>query len=118
MFALHVVIESSFKRARTITRNSQPLSRMFEDDIVVMINAKFEDQTMEIQLCLSPGIMAKLVEEMAKRLQLRIGSFKLKHLDEEDNDWILLTCDDDFRICMKTLRGKTTVQLLVQLIVA
>ncbi|KAL7111427.1 hypothetical protein ACP275_05G087000 [Erythranthe tilingii] len=82
---------------------------------MVMIKVKYDDDTVKFQLCLSSG-MDKLVEEVANRLKLEMGSFKLKYMDEDDDE-ILLACDADLQLCAKnqTALGKTFIQLFVQL---
>ncbi|KAL0382817.1 UNVERIFIED_CONTAM: protein NLP6 [Sesamum calycinum] len=82
-------------------------------DGVVLIKAKFGDDIVKVQLLLSSGI-GKLKEEVGKRFNLMNGSFKLYYLDEDE--WILLACDDDLQLCMKTstASGKTPIQILVK----
>ncbi|KAH6798351.1 hypothetical protein C2S51_034835 [Perilla frutescens var. frutescens] len=82
----------------------------------VIIKVKCEEDTIKFELCLSLGV-GKLFDEVAKRLNLMIGSFKLKYVDE-DNDEILLTCDADLQLCSKSLTAtsKTCIQLFIQLI--
>ncbi|KAL8544035.1 hypothetical protein ACS0TY_004544 [Phlomoides rotata] len=95
---------------------SQPVTELQPEAEIVMVKAKYEDEIIKFKLCLS-ATMNKLQEEVAKRLDLEIGSFKLRYLDE-DNDKILLTCDDDLQLCLKGLTAcdKTCVQVFVQLI--
>ncbi|KAL0402255.1 UNVERIFIED_CONTAM: protein NLP7 [Sesamum latifolium] len=83
------------------------------EDGVVMIKAKFGDEIVKVQLLLSSGI-EKLKEEVGKRFNLMNESFKLYYLD--DNEWIVLACDDDLQLCMKTstASGKTPIQILVK----
>ena len=55
-----------------------------------------------------------LDEKVAKRLNLSVGSFNVKYLDEEE-EWILVACDEDLRTCMSTLRslGNTIIRMKV-----
>lgn len=89
----------------------------------VVIEAKFKDDTLKFEFCVSRGL-DKLMEEVGKRLNLKIGKFKLKYVDDDDDyddygfDLITLTCDKDLDLHMKSIKslGKTTVQVLVHLI--
>ncbi|KAL0451986.1 UNVERIFIED_CONTAM: protein NLP7 [Sesamum latifolium] len=92
--------------------SSQNQTKLTEDG-VVLIKAKFGEDTVKLQLPLSSGI-EKLKEEVGKRFNLMNGSFKLYYLDEDE--WILLACHDDLHLCMKTstASGKTPIPILVK----
>lgn len=83
---------------------------------LVVIKAKYEDDTIRVQLCRSAGL-EKLLNEVGMRLKLSVGSFKLKYVDE-DNDEILLACDDDLQQCLKSpvAVDKPYIQVFVKLI--
>ncbi|KAM3202189.1 protein NLP6 isoform X1 [Capsicum annuum] len=55
-----------------------------------------------------------LDNEVAKRLQLPIGGFRINYMDE-DNDRIWIACDDDLRDCFSNAQslGKNTIKMLV-----
>ncbi|KAL8544040.1 hypothetical protein ACS0TY_004545 [Phlomoides rotata] len=95
-----------------------PVTELQPEAEMAMVKAKYEDEIIKFKLCLS-ATMNKLQKEVAKRLDLEIGSFKLRYLDE-DNDKIFLSCDDDLQLCLKGLTAgdKTCVQVFVQLIQA
>ncbi|KAG6432464.1 hypothetical protein SASPL_104040 [Salvia splendens] len=59
--------------------------------------------------------LAKLIEEVTTSLNLEMGNFKLKYMDE-DGDEILLTRDADLQLCPKTrtTTGEALIQLLVR----
>ncbi|KAK4435822.1 protein NLP6 [Sesamum alatum] len=92
--------------------SSQNRTKLTEDD-VVLIKAKFGDDTVKVQLLVSSGI-GKLKEEVGKRFNLMNASFKVYYFDEDE--WILLACDDDLQLCIKTLTasGKTSIHILVK----
>ncbi|KAI3453573.1 hypothetical protein Pfo_010236 [Paulownia fortunei] len=96
----------------TNTESTQHLTVQPEVDMVI-IKAKYEEDTIKFGFCRSSG-MNKLVKEVAKRHDLTIGSFKLKYLDE-DNDQILLASDDDLQFCLKTMTavGQTSIRVFV-----
>ncbi|KAL7111450.1 hypothetical protein ACP275_05G088600 [Erythranthe tilingii] len=81
----------------------------------MIVKAKYDDDTKRFKLGLPLG-MEKLVEEVANRLELEIGSFKLKYLDEE-NEEIWLTRDSDLLDCPKypTASGESFIKLFVRL---
>lgn len=99
----------------TAMESDQILTELSEAKFAV-IKATFGDDIVKIMLCLSSKLK-KLNEEVARRFKLQIGSFKMKYLDEEDQ-LILLACNEDLQLCMKTLTalGKTPIQVLVQLV--
>ncbi|KAH6806850.1 hypothetical protein C2S51_027958 [Perilla frutescens var. frutescens] len=78
-----------------------------------IIRVKYEEDTIKFELCLSLEV-SKIFEEVVRRLNLKMDSFKLKYVDE-DNEEILLSCDDDLQLCPKsqTATGKTCIQLFV-----
>lgn len=92
--------------------NSGSFTRIQQETKAVIINARIEDYVIKLS-----SRMEELEEQVARKLKIAIGSFKLKYLDE-DGLWILLTCDEDLQLGLKTLasEGKTPIQLQVQLI--
>ncbi|CAN4077525.1 unnamed protein product [Withania somnifera] len=52
--------------------------------------------------------------EVAKRLQLPFGRFRISYMDE-DNDWIWIACDDDLSDCFNNAQslGKNIIKMLV-----
>lgn len=91
-----------------------------EGEKKVIVKVKHEEDIIKFELDLGPsmGLVDKVFELVATKLNLEMGTFKLKYLDE-DGDEILLTCDDDLRLCPKTrtaTTGKNNIQLLVRLI--
>ncbi|GJT71397.1 NIN-like protein [Tanacetum coccineum] len=57
------------------------------------VKATYKVNTVKFPFILSDG-MVKLVELIATRFQLSLGSFRLNYKDE-DGDMILITCDSD-----------------------
>ncbi|KAK4435823.1 protein NLP8 [Sesamum alatum] len=105
---VEVISFDDFKGAES----SQNRTKLTEAD-VVLIKAKFGYDTVKVQLLVSSGI-GKLKEEVGKRFNLMNPSFKLYYFDEDE--WILLACDDDLQLCMKTLiaSGKTSIHIMVK----
>ncbi|XP_057801128.1 protein NLP6-like [Salvia miltiorrhiza] len=99
----------------TNTESTHPLIVEKETEKVI-IKVKDKEDTIKFELCLSLGV-GKLFEEVAKKFNLKVGAFKLKYMDE-DEDEILLTCDEDLQLCPKsqTATGKTCIHFYVQLI--
>ncbi|KAM7465311.1 hypothetical protein LguiB_012873 [Lonicera macranthoides] len=54
-----------------------------------------------------------LVKQVIKRLPLNEGYFNIKYQDEE-NDWILIACDEDLEQCIGIWKGKSTIKMLVE----
>lgn len=83
----------------------------------VVIKAKFKDKNLKFEFCVQRGV-EKLMEEVGKRLKLKMEELEMKYVDEDDGDLISLTCDEDLHFYVKRMksRGKTSVQVLVHLI--
>ncbi|GKD33592.1 NIN-like protein [Tanacetum coccineum] len=60
------------------------------------IKATYEENIVKFPFTLLDGL-EKLKEKVATRFQLRLGSFKLKYVDE-DGDMILVACDTDLML--------------------
>lgn len=66
----------------------------------VTVKATYRDDIIKFELpCASK--MVDLRKEVTKRLKLKIGSFEIKYLDE-DEDWVLIACDEDLGSCIAT----------------
>lgn len=86
-----------------------------QDQGTVVIKATCGEDIIKFRLSFSSG-MAELVEKVAQRLNFKVGSlFRLKCLDE-DEDWVLVTCDEDLQDCIRSseLLGKTALKFVVQ----
>lgn len=83
------------------------------NDVSITVKAIYKDDMIKFSFSLFEK-KKDLEEKVAKRLNLPLGSFKIKYLDE-DNDWILATCDEDLHSSIKALKslGKTTILMLV-----
>ncbi|KAL7150096.1 hypothetical protein ABFS83_05G085800 [Erythranthe nasuta] len=105
----------NLRQASTDQSSSSHLNVQTIKADTVIVKAKYDDDTIRFELDLPLG-MEKLVEEVANRLELEMGSFKLKYLDEE-NEEISLTRDSDLLHCPKypTASGESFIKLLVRL---
>ena len=81
----------------------------------VIVKVKYNEDLIKFELSLSLVGLAKLIEEVTTSLNLEMGSFKLKYMDE-DGDEILISRDVDLQLCPKTrtTKGETLIQLLVR----
>ncbi|KAK4365501.1 hypothetical protein RND71_016859 [Anisodus tanguticus] len=77
------------------------------------VKATYGDDMMKFKLY-SFSRKEDLDKEVAKRLQLPIGRFRINYMDE-DNDWIWIACDDDLGDCFNNAQslGKNTIKMLV-----
>ncbi|KAL1562986.1 protein NLP7-like [Salvia divinorum] len=80
----------------------------------VIVKVKYKKHLIKFEFSLSLGL-AELTKEVAMSLNLEMGSFKLKYVDE-DGDEILLTRAVDLQLCPKsrTTRGEALIRLLVR----
>lgn len=78
-----------------------------------MVKVRYEEDTIKFELYLSLGL-GNLKEAVAKRINLEMGTFKLKYKDEDGDD-ILLTNDDDLQLCRKSqiTMGRSYIELIV-----
>ncbi|KAI8569820.1 hypothetical protein RHMOL_Rhmol02G0306100 [Rhododendron molle] len=81
----------------------------------VLVKAKYGDMMLKFGLSLSAGFR-ELGHEVAKRLNLDVGTYFVKYKDEDD-DLILIACDDDLRACVHSSisLGNTSTLVLLEL---
>ncbi|CAL5437757.1 unnamed protein product [Camellia sinensis] len=102
-----------FNQASATVVHANPHNRAIEDANSVTMRAKYiNDITIKFRLSLSSGLV-ELQQQIAKRLHLEAGSYYVKYKDEED-DVILIACDDDLQDCISTYRllGTSIVVLI------
>ncbi|KAM7461153.1 hypothetical protein LguiA_029274 [Lonicera macranthoides] len=87
-------------------------SRQEQDVGTVTVKATHGGHTIRFGL---PFLSRKtdLVKQVIKRLPLNEGSFNIKYQDE-DNDWILIACDEDLDHCIGIWKGNRKIKMLVQ----
>ncbi|CAL5359386.1 unnamed protein product [Camellia sinensis] len=93
---------------------TKPRFTAAQDTSIVTIKAKYRDDFIKFQLPVSSG-MLEFQQQVAKRLNLQGGTYRVKYQDEE-NDWILIVCDDDLQncICNSISQGRNTVRMWIQ----
>ncbi|KAF5935408.1 hypothetical protein HYC85_026537 [Camellia sinensis] len=92
-----------FIQASATVVHANPHNIAIEDANIVTIRAKYiNDITIKFRLSLSSGLV-ELQQQIAKRLHLEAGSYYVKYKDEEDQT-ILIACDDDLQDCISTYR--------------
>ncbi|XP_058194648.1 protein NLP7-like [Rhododendron vialii] len=86
-----------------------------QDGDMVTIRAKYENNTIKFRLSLSSRLV-ELQQEVAKRLNVEPGTYYVKYKDE-DNELILIACDEDLLECIHASRslGNTSIVVLVEL---
>ncbi|XP_016468310.1 protein NLP6 [Nicotiana tabacum] len=79
----------------------------------ITVKATYGEDMMKFKLY-SSSRKDDLDRELAKRLQLPIGKFRIKYMDE-DNDYIWIACDDDLSDCFNNAQslGNNTIKMLV-----
>ncbi|XP_019252304.1 PREDICTED: protein NLP6-like isoform X2 [Nicotiana attenuata] len=79
----------------------------------ITVKATYGEDMMKFKLY-SFSRKEDLDKELAKRLQLPVGKFRIKYMDE-DNDYIWIACDDDLSDCFNNAQslGKNTIKMLV-----
>nr|XP_043610490.1 protein NLP6-like [Erigeron canadensis] len=88
----------------------------YSDTSMVTVKATYRDDTVKFKFPLSSGLL-KLKDQVAQRIKLQTTRFHLKYRDEDD-DLILLACDEDFCNLMPfsvTSATDATIRLIVQI---
>ncbi|KAF8725480.1 hypothetical protein HU200_020005 [Digitaria exilis] len=80
---------------------------------IVTVKARYKEDLLRFRFPCSASIIA-LKYEVAKRIQIDVGVFDIKYLDD-DHEWVKLTCDADLEECMEISRlsGSNVLRLLV-----
>ncbi|KAL1804236.1 hypothetical protein ACET3Z_032883 [Daucus carota] len=82
-----------------------------QDINMMTVKVTYDARTIRFELPSSSGL-EELENSVIKRLQLDRKSFSIKYQDDED-DWIDITCDEDVQECMKVSRSlkKPTIKM-------
>ncbi|KAG5549234.1 hypothetical protein RHGRI_014556 [Rhododendron griersonianum] len=88
----------------------------FEDVDMVTIRAKYDNNMIKFRLSLSSTLveLQQEVAKRAKRLNLKARTYYVKYKDEED-ELILIACDEDLQDCIHTSRSLGNTSLVVEL---
>ena len=82
-----------------VIQDPSPVKR--NEDTV--IKAEYADDIIKIRLGNSEATIVTVENEIGKKFKLKHGTFKIKYLDE-DEEWILMTCDQDLSDCIQNSR--------------
>ncbi|KAL6624473.1 hypothetical protein ACP70R_031794 [Stipagrostis hirtigluma subsp. patula] len=79
----------------------------------ITVKARYKEDILRFRFPCSGTVIA-LKDEVAKRIQMDVGAFDIKYLDD-DHEWVKLTCDADLEECMEISRlsGSNVTRLLV-----
>ncbi|CAL4910984.1 unnamed protein product [Urochloa decumbens] len=80
---------------------------------IVTVKARYKEDLLRFRFPCSASVI-DLKDEVAKRIQIDVGVFDIKYLDD-DHEWVKLTCDADLEECMEISRlsGSNVLRLLV-----
>jgi hypothetical protein len=80
---------------------------------IVTVKARYKEDLLRFRFPCSASII-DLKDEVAKRIQIDVGVFDIKYLDD-DHEWVKLTCDADLEECVEISRlsGSNVLRLLV-----
>ncbi|XP_047091830.1 protein NLP2-like isoform X2 [Lolium rigidum] len=81
----------------------------------IVIKATYKEDTVRLKLLASMKYQ-NLLNEVARRLKLSVGTFQLKYKDDED-EWVILESDADLQECLDVLdtTGSRIVKVQVRL---
>ncbi|CAF2203191.1 hypothetical protein BRARA_G03430 [Brassica rapa] len=100
---------------QTQTTQLSPSTSSQEDDFL-RVKVSYEEEKIRFRMRNSRRLK-DLLWEIAKRFSIEdVSRYDLKYLDE-DNEWVLLRCDDDVEECVDVCRSfpGETIKLLLQL---
>lgn len=83
--------------------HKHPLIPGFHNPNMVSIKAKYGGYIIKFMLSSLSSRLVQLHEEVAKRLNLEAGTYHVVYEDEEDDN-ILIACDEDLQLFMRTSR--------------
>ncbi|TVU18563.1 hypothetical protein EJB05_34669 [Eragrostis curvula] len=95
----------------TAVPTGNPMS--MQNSEIITVKARYKEDILRFRFPLT-GSFVTLKEEVAKRVQMDVGVFDIKYLDD-DNEWVKLTCDADLAECMEIslLSSSNVLRLLV-----
>ncbi|KAJ4883914.1 Protein NLP5 [Raphanus sativus] len=108
-----MTLSRSFKETQTTQLSPSTSS---QDDDFLRIKVSYEEEKIRFRMRNSRRLK-DLLWEIAKRFSIEdVSRYDLKYLDE-DNEWVLLRCDDDVEECVDVCRSfpGQTIKLLLQL---
>lgn len=94
--------------------NSGRERQALEEVSMTTVKATYRDDTVRFKLGQNSGYL-DMLEEVGKRFKLKLNSFDLKYLDDEE-EWVMLTCDADVAECFDILKssGGNHIKVLVR----
>ncbi|XP_028113747.1 protein NLP6-like [Camellia sinensis] len=95
--------------------HTEPHDKTMQDANIVTVKAKYgEGITMKFRLSLSSRFV-QLQQEVAKRLNLKAGTYYVKY-EDEDGELILIGCDEDLQDYMRDSRslGRSSIVVLLE----
>ncbi|XP_022021563.1 protein NLP7 isoform X2 [Helianthus annuus] len=78
-----------------------PIASMNKDNLT--IKAEYADDMLKFHVPILQATFLTVEKEIGMKLKLRVGTYKLKYLDE-DGDWISLVSDEGMSDCIKSSR--------------
>ncbi|XP_058203701.1 protein NLP7-like isoform X2 [Rhododendron vialii] len=106
----HLNSDLPSKQASDSVAHTKPA---FQGANIVTIRAKYENNMIKFRLSL-PSRLVALQQEVAKRLNLEAGTYYIRYEDEE-NELILIACDQDLLDCIDTFKSLGNTSVVVQL---
>jgi restriction endonuclease len=97
------------------TSSDETLNIVNRTNSSIVIKATYKEDTVRIKLLASMKYQ-NLLNEVARRLKLSVGTFQLKYKDDED-EWVILESDADLQECLDVLdtTGSRIVKVQVRL---
>ncbi|KAM0000603.1 putative transcription factor Nin-like family [Helianthus debilis subsp. tardiflorus] len=98
---------SDFGSEKHLQQSSTHSVGHVSDKGLLTVKASFKDDMIKFPFCVSSGLM-ELEKEVAERVDVNGQRLSLKYEDEE-KDWVLITCDAD----LESLASNTAIKLFV-----
>ena len=113
----HAMYSSTRVETILIDGLGQPKTTLKTSVKPLTIKATYKEDIVRFPFILSDGL-TNLKEQIAKRFQLKLESFRLKY-EDGDGDTILIACDEDLKLSANEFRqpdGHTVMRLVVCLV--
>ncbi|KAJ9555840.1 hypothetical protein OSB04_010454 [Centaurea solstitialis] len=85
------------------------------DENIVTIKAMYADDMIKFHLPISSTTFGAIEKEIREAFKLNPSDYKVKYLDE-DGDWILLSSENDMRVCIQNHRNLNMTPISMQVL--
>ena len=94
--------------------SSQRGARHALEEATIIVKVRYRDDTIRFKVSFH-SMYADIQEQVARRFRLKMDTFDLKYLDD-DEEWVMFTCNADLEECFDILKssGGSHIKLMVR----